>query len=68
MGDEVEHDLLDEVSCDLLVDKTSDSQRLKDEMTFALLAKVSSHKVTMIDEINNVPKLDAILHGVNIGQ
>jgi hypothetical protein len=22
----------------------------------------------MVDEINNVPKLDAILHGVNIGQ
>jgi hypothetical protein len=22
----------------------------------------------MVDEINNVPKLDVILHGVNIGQ
>jgi hypothetical protein len=68
MGDEVRHDVLDEVSCYLLVDKTSDSQCLKDEMTFALLAKVSFHKVAMVDEINNVPKLDVILHGVNIGQ
>jgi len=68
MGDDVERDLLDEVSCDLFVDKTSDSQCLKDEMTFAPLAKVSSHKVAMVDEINNVPKLDVILHGVNIGQ
>jgi len=34
--------------------------------TFALLAKISSHKVAMVDEINNVPKLDAILHQVNI--
>jgi hypothetical protein len=68
MGDEVGHDLLDEESCDLLVDKTNDSQWLKDEMTFALLAKVSSHKVAMVNEINNVPKLDVILHGVNIGQ
>jgi hypothetical protein len=39
MGDEVGHDLLDEVSCDLLVDKTTDSQCLKDEMTFALQPK-----------------------------
>ncbi len=62
------HHLVDEVSCDLLVDKTSDFQCLKDEMTFALLAKVSSHKVAIVDELNNVPKLDGILHGVNIGQ
>jgi hypothetical protein len=68
MGHEVRRDLLDEISCDLLVDKTSDSQCLKDVMTFALLAKISSQKVAMVNEINNVPKLDAILHGANIGQ
>jgi len=73
MGDEVKWahslcDFLQEVSCDLLVEKTNDSQCLKDEATFAFLAVVLLHMVAMINEINNFLELFAILHGVNIRQ
>jgi hypothetical protein len=41
---------------------------LKDEATFTFLIEVSLHMVAMIDEINNLFGLNAILHGLNIGQ
>jgi hypothetical protein len=50
------------------VKKISDLQRLKDEAAFALLAKVSPHIVTMVDDIYNFSRLNAILYEVNIGQ
>jgi hypothetical protein len=51
-----------------LVKETGDPQYLKDETTFAFLAKVSSHTVTMVNEINNLPRLNVILYGVKIWQ
>ncbi len=39
---------------------------MKDETTIAFLAKALLHMVAIIDEINNVIKLDVILHEVNI--
>ncbi len=60
--------LSDGVSFDLLVQETNNSQDLKDETTFTFLVKVSLHMVAMIDEINNLFGLNAILHGLNIGQ
>ncbi len=60
--------LLNEVFHDLLVKETNDFQYLKDEVAFAFLTKVSSHMVTMVNEINNLPRLNVILHGVNIWQ
>jgi hypothetical protein len=73
IGDEVEHacklyNHLEEITHDLLVKKISDFQRLKDEATFALLVKVLPHTFTMVDDIYNFGKLNAILHEVNIGQ
>jgi hypothetical protein len=74
MGDEVGWvcslcNLPKEVTHDLLIKNTNNSQCLKNEMTFAFLTKVSSHmQVAMVDEINNLHELNAILHGVNIGQ
>jgi hypothetical protein len=73
MGNEVKgvcrlHDLLEKVACDLLVKKTNYSQHFKDEVAFAFLAKISIHKVTMVDEMNNLSRLNAILHQENIGQ
>jgi hypothetical protein len=59
---------LDEVLGDLLVHETNNSQHLKDETTFTFLIEVSLHMVAMIDEINNLFWLNAILHGLNIGQ
>jgi hypothetical protein len=50
------------------VKKISDFQPLKDEVTFANLAKVSPHTITMVDDIYNFSRLNAILHEVNIGQ
>jgi hypothetical protein len=41
---------------------------LGDETTFALMVEVLPHMITMVSEINNLPGLNAILHGVNIGQ
>jgi hypothetical protein len=32
------------------------------------LTEVSSHKITMVNEIKNLLALNVILHGVNIGQ
>jgi hypothetical protein len=40
---------------------------LKAKTTIPLLAKALLHMVTIIDEINNVIRLDVILHEVNIG-
>jgi len=37
-------------------------------MAFAFLTKVSHMQVAMVDEINNLHELNAILHRVNIGQ
>jgi len=41
---------------------------LGDETTFAFMVEVLPHMITMVSEINNLPGLNAILHGVNIGQ
>ncbi len=60
--------LLDEVLGDLLVQETNYSQHLKDEATFTFLVEVSLYMVAVIDEINNLFGLNAILHGLNIGQ
>jgi hypothetical protein len=57
-----------EVTHDLLIKNTNNSQCLKDEMTFAFLTKESHMQVAMVDEINNPHELNAILHRVNIGQ
>jgi hypothetical protein len=56
------HDLLKKVAHDLLISKNNNSQHSKDEVAFAFLAKISLHKVAMVDEMNNLFRLNAILH------
>jgi hypothetical protein len=40
---------------------------LKDDVAFALLTTIFPHIVAMLNEIDNLPKLDTILSGEPIG-
>ncbi len=40
---------------------------MKNDVTFALLTTISTHTVTMFNELNNLLGLDAILDGKPIG-
>jgi hypothetical protein len=50
-----------------MINETNDGQCLKNDASFALLVKVSSHMVIMFDEINNLVRLNVTLQGTAIG-
>jgi hypothetical protein len=50
-----------------MIKETNDGQHLKDHRTFAFLVKVSSHTVTILDEINNLTRLNTISQWIPIG-
>jgi hypothetical protein len=50
-----------------MIKETNNGQHLKDDRTFAVIAKVSSHTITILDEINSLIGLNAILQGIPIG-
>ncbi len=56
-----------EDQANLTLEKTSERTHLKDDVAFALLIAITPHTITMFNEINNPPKLDAILNGKPIG-
>ncbi len=49
------------------MEETNKGLCLKDDATFALLTAISLHTVIMLNEIDNIPRLDAILNGEPIG-
>jgi hypothetical protein len=51
----------------LTLEEINEGSCLKDDVVFALLTAISPHMVIMLNKINNVPRLDAILNGKPIG-
>jgi len=51
----------------LTLEETSKRPCSKDDATFALLTTISFHTITVFNEINNFPRLDAMLNGEPIG-
>jgi len=49
-------DLDGEIPWNLMINETNDGQCLKNDTSFALLAKVSPHMVIMFNEINNLAR------------
>jgi hypothetical protein len=47
----------------LILKETNEGPCLKDDVTFALLIAISSHMVTILNEIDNLLGLDATLNG-----
>jgi hypothetical protein len=56
-----------EIPQNLMINETNNKQCLKNDASFALLAKASPRMVIMFDEINNLVRLNAILQGTPIG-
>ncbi len=51
----------------MTLEETSKGPCLKDDVAFALLTIISCHTIVMLNEIDNLPRLDAILNGEPIG-
>jgi hypothetical protein len=49
------------------LEEINEGLRLKDDVAFALLNAIFPHTVTILNEINNLLGLDAILNGESIG-
>jgi len=49
-------DLDGEIPWNLMINETNNGQCLKNDTSFALLAKVSPHMVIMFNEINNLAR------------
>jgi hypothetical protein len=49
------------------LEEINERSHLKDDVVFALLIAICPHIVAMLNEINNLPRLDTILNGKPIG-
>jgi hypothetical protein len=49
------------------LEETNKRPCLKNDVVFALLTAISPHTIIMFNEIDNFPRLDAILNGKPIG-
>jgi hypothetical protein len=72
MGEEIEwafnpSDLQPKNQTNLTLEETSEALRLKYEVAFALLIVVFLHMLVMLNELDNLPRLDTILNGKPIG-
>jgi hypothetical protein len=47
----------------LILEETSEGPHLKDDVAFALLTAIFLHTIVMFNELDNLPRLDAILNG-----
>jgi hypothetical protein len=56
-----------EDQANLTLEETSERLRLKDDVAFALISIISLHIVTMLNKLDNLLELDAILNGKSIG-
>ncbi len=51
----------------LTLEEISERPHLKDDVAFTLLIAISPHTVMMLNDIDNLLRLDAILNGKPIG-